>query len=215
MKYLRKVNELNAETYKHAAKKVKEMGQMKTYQDLMKMHRFRSMSQENSLKQGLIEGNSFKMNIEEVLYEGDIHHVSAKILDVNMAEIDVPENDFCFIFLNADLEQFRNDIEHQHPDEHIGLNCTITGEKSKPEMEFTGSKNKFTSRKEFNKFMSILEKYYQIEDRNAVAKMMGKLNDTNVGDLENGDFHKFIDRNFGDFETFKSNIQPRKYYDKF
>jgi len=214
MEYLRKINELNAETYKNAAKKVKEMGQMKTYQDLMKMYRFRSMSQENRLKQTLIEQNSFKMNIEEVLYEGDLHKVSSKILDVNMAEIDVPEPDICFIFLNADLEQFRKDIGHQHPDEHIGLNCAITEDNGKVDMEFTGDKNKFASRKDFNTFIAILEKYYKMEDRNTVAKMMGKLNDTEVPDIENGEFNEFINNIFGSFKEFKSNIQPRKYYDR-
>lgn len=215
MKYLKKVNELNAETYKNAAKKVKDMGQMKTYQDLMKMYRFRSMSQENRIKQTLIEQNSFKMYIEEVLYEGDIHSVEGKIIDVNIAEIDVPEDDLCFFFLGADLEQFRKEIDHQHPNEAILLNCILTNDNGKPEFEFTHNKNKFTSRKEFNVFMAILEKYYQIEDRNTVAKMMGKLNDTKVPDMKNGDFNEFINNNFGSFKEFKSKVQPRKYYDRF
>jgi hypothetical protein len=76
---------------------------------------------------------------------------------------------------------------------------------------------KFYNKKEVNKFFNILKKIYEFEDPKYMNNLYSKLHGKEIKNMQGGEFHKWVNEKYGNFEHFLKilNNKKRFLYDSF
>jgi len=216
MKYLK---ELHSDTYKRAAEKAKEYGQenlAKSFDEWSWKMSWEEKKQKNIILRER-DKYSFDMYFDKILFSESEYHKVNDVLNVN---IDGFNGDFfdgdgysvIWYLDKKDEERFK-----EHEDDFLlqRLDIMVNDNGDLVIVDSASVKNKFSNKREALKFVKFLETMYKLES----PKFMNykkKLNDLDVTDKDkSGPFYKFINRNFGSFDEFKSKIQLRKLYDRY
>ena len=219
VKYEEFINELNDYTLDKAASKANDHGQTKLAQRFLDHKDYMNKKRNNSIF-GLFNDYTFGFHLYEYV-EGngsdDIYPEKGSELVEIKFNHEYIEDEEARISITYDVvPKYKDQIELED-DNHLLAKIDMDYIRENDQLiieDGTHHKNKFKSKKDAIKFVDFLHNLYMLEDKNTFVNLASKLNKTKLTRIVNtGGLAGFIDRNFGDWKTFKSKINLRKLYD--
>lgn len=246
-KYNSFINELKSSTWKNAADKAKELGQVnlsnkfkdkffKSIEDEIAINRDRHRETFLKKHKNYIKGNLALQIIYDLEFDYYVHSYYAgedaeefeygkvcktKINDHYLWD----EEYYSFLTSYEDLDYsnirrkyMEEDWEDLDPVTYFAYDSNILSKidimPTSPYIkEAFHPKNKFANRKSAIKFINMLKKLYILGDYNKRNKIIAKMNKSNVSDIKNSAFKRFIDNEFGSWDEFQSKLNIRELYD--
>lgn len=230
--YINFVNELKSSTWKSAADKADEHGQVNLsqklrnkYKDQLEYEREeekRRKEEERKAEWEKRKSENLELQIiDEYRYDFYLHYYQLSESDeqeydgiVKMEIIDCDPNfspESVVFFVNFETPE-GNSLPGVG--EHNYVMAYIMIEDESPYITYSQDNvSKFANRRSVLNFLKTLKKLYHVQNYNKMAKAMASINNAKISEVENGPFHRFINEQFGSWEGFISKINLRKLYD--
>jgi hypothetical protein len=221
MKYL-KTFELNSETYLRAGEKAKEYGQKNLAAKFYSAYNKNNITvddfkdEKTNFYEKFLRKHSFKIitNTLEPLHLDTLKLSKSEIFNFYPTFVENDNNELIFYFsLSKDDKEYLYKNSYFTKDEDFSLLLTIRYD---GEIKFFYGQ-RFYGVKEYVKFIKMLNKLYILQNSEHLNKMYSRLNDTEINSFEDGEFKKWIDKYFGDFDKFRVSVNKhkRKTYDSY
>jgi ribosomal protein S17E len=212
MKYLKRINELNKETWDNAARKAEEQGQPYLARELRKWGNKSSWKEkvQNNIEFQILEKYSFKMWVERGNWAEKGEEYVGKVVDMYINDIDFHDEYYVIFWYSPELDE--NYIHNGKILEDFILMATNIYPDGRIE-EITNEHNKFINRREALRFIKFLEEIYNVQSKR-IRNYKTRVNGIYTDPIDEGEFHKFINDNFGSFDEFKKQIKIRSLYDR-